>query len=417
MHSINARGAEPLKRVVTFPWLLLYGLGSTVGAGIYILTGAVAGRAGILAPVAFVIASLLALFTALSFAELSARFPRAGGALVYVQEGLGLRWLSVIVGLGTAAAGMISAAAVSRGFVAYLSELTAFSSDLALAIVVIGVGAIAAWGVKLSTVVVGVITLVEVGGLLAVLTFGVTHVATGPALDMTSTFDGTSSQTAVIALLHSAVLCFYAFLGFEDMVNIAEEVRDVRRVMPRAIVWTLAISAALYVAVMSVAVLVVPADELGNADAPLALVFERSGGPSPMISSIALVAMLNGALVQIVMASRILFSLSRDGILPAWVGRIHPRTSTPLVATFLITFGVGVFSATLPIERLAGMTASVALGVFILVNTSLLVLLLREGRREPRTKGRLSPVIPAMGAIASAGFLGLEIIQRWNVAH
>ena len=411
--SEGGPGSTPgLRRVVTFPGLLLYGLGSTVGAGIYILTGVVAGRAGYWAPLAFALAGVVAAFTAMSFAELSSRFPRAGGALVYVQEGFRRPRFALVVGLATASAGAISAATGSLGFVAYLSEIIAIPAPLALATVVLGVAGIAAWGVKESVTAASIVTLVEIGGLLVIVAFGGVHLADAPS----STFDGTFAAAPSFGewtlILQSVVLCFYAFLGFEDIVNVAEEVRDAPRVMPRAILWTLGISTALNCVVAAVAVLVVPPEALGEAEAPLALVLERAGGRPEMISMVALVAMLNGSLVQVVMASRILMSLAREGALPAWLGRIHPGTGTPVPATAFVAAVVGTLAATLPMERLAAATASVALAVFVLVNLSLVAVLLRERRSGGAGERRISIAIPLFGAAASTLFLALELSER-----
>ena len=412
MPEADAGDEARLRRVVTFPWLLLYGLGSTVGAGIYVLTGVVAGRAGIWAPIAFAVASLLAVFTAQSFAALSARFPRAGGALVYVQEGLRVRAVAFVVGLMAVAAGAISAATVSLGFVAYLAELVPFPAPIALIAVVAGVGGIAAWGVKESMVAAGFVTLVEIGGLVAVLVVGGIFLASGPATPLAVVLESGPTAGDWPLILQSVVLCFYAFLGFEDIVNVAEEVRDAPRVMPRAILWTLGLSTTLYFVVTAVAVLVVPPAELGGSEAPLALVFQRAGGPPAAISLVALVAMLNGSLVQIVMASRILMSLSRDGMLPAWLGGIHPRTGTPLAATLFVTVVVGALAAALPMARLAAATASVALSVFVLVNLSLVAVLLRERRSGVPSARPMPLAVPAIGAVASLVFLAIELLER-----
>jgi amino acid transporter len=172
--------------------------------------------------------------------------------------------------------------------------------------------------------------------------------------------------------------------------------------------------------VTAVAVLVVAPSELAAADAPLALVFERSGGAGEVLALIALAAMVNGALVQIVMVSRILYSLSREGPLPAWLGRIHPKTRTPIFATAAVTLSIGLLAAAFPLTSLATATASVALCVFTLVNISLLVLLFQEererravaeGERLPRDRG--TPIwVPMIGAIASIGFLALEVTGK-----
>jgi amino acid transporter len=398
-----------LRRVVTLPWLVLYGLGSTVGAGIYVLTGVVAGRAGGLAPLAFVLAGGLAALTALSFAALSARLPHAGGALVYVREGLGSRPLSVAVGLGSAAAGTVSAATVTLGFTAYFGDWVPHSGAIVLPCVALGVGGLAAWGIRESVVAAGVVTLVEIGGLLAVLGLGGWQLATGPAIDPGSLVPAGGWTSSVWMVVSSTVVCFFAYLGFEDMVNVAEEVRDVRRVMPRAIGLTLAISTALYVAVSFVSVLVVPPLELAGSDAPLTLVFERAGGPASLLTAIALVAMLNGALVQMLMASRILYSLGRTGPLPGWLGRVHPRTQTPLAATLCVTIAVMGLAAWLPLERLAAATASIALAVFALVNASLVRIRLRERASGPADAGGRGIGVPLLGAVASVTFLLIEL--------
>jgi len=419
-----AGGAESpaLRRIVSLPWLVLYGLGSTVGAGIYVLTGVVAGRAGRLAPLAFMLAAAVAMLTASSFAELSARFPWAGGALVYVREGLRSRSLSVTVGLLAATAGVISAATVSLGFVGYFAQLVALPSGVVLAAVVLGVGGLAAWGVRESVVAAGLVTLLEVTGLLAVLAFGVAHLVFGDPHALGPMAGATLSEPlsqelgmgTVLAVLSSTVLCFFAFLGFEDMVNVAEEVRDVRRAMPRAIYWTLGLATVLYVSIALVSTRVVAPLELGQHEAPLSLVFERSGGSPAILSLIALLAMLNGALVQMIMASRILFSLARDGPLPGFLGRVHPDRRTPLAATALVTSMVGLLAAALPLESLAAATASVALGVFALVHVSLFVILRREASSPAQAGGgRSLPIaIPALGALTSLGLLAVELRAR-----
>lgn len=409
-----------LRRVITLPWLILYGLGSTVGAGIYVLVGAVAGRAGLLAPLAFVLAALLALATARSFAELSARFPQAGGALVYVREGIGSNGLSVAVGLMTALAGIVSAATVSVGFVGYLAKLLSVPPLLALLFVVGGVGSLAAWGVRESVVAAGLVTLLEVAGLVAILVFGFGELAAAPGA-WTALIPEEPLTLPWGGVAGAAVLGFYAFLGFEDMVNVAEEVREVRTALPRAILWTLGLSTGLYVLVATVAVLLVDPSELAASKAPLALVFERSGGSGELLSLIALAAMLNGALVQIVMASRILFSLARHGNLPRSLAWVHPKRRTPLLATLLVSLCVGGFASAFPLDTLATATASIALAVFSLVNLSLVFLLSRgrargeagEAREAEEAGNRALPIwIPALGFVSSLAFLSFEL---WSV--
>ena len=404
--------ATELRRVITLPWLILYGIGSTVGAGIYALTGVIAGRAGMLAPLAFAVAALLALFTALSFAELSARFPQAGGALIYVKEGLRSTALSVIVGLFVALAGIVSAATVSVGFVGYLAELVSLPEIPTLLIVVASIGVVAAWGVKESIAFAGILTVVEVLGLFAVLGFGAVELAASPPESIPAWPTDGLTITDGGAVLGGALLAFYAFLGFEDIVNVAEEVKDVRRVMPRAILYTLGVSTLLYVAVSLVSVLIVAPSELASSSAPLALVFERSGGPPKLLAAIALAAMLNGALVQVVMASRVLFSLARQGLLPGWLSRVHPTRRTPVAATVVVVAIVAACALSQTVEALAAATALIALAVFTLVNVSLATLRVREASRKIVTQFAIIPIwVPILGAIFSASFLALEWVD------
>jgi amino acid transporter len=386
---------------------VLYGLGTTIGAGIYALTGVVAGRAGMGAPLAFALASLLALFTALSFAELSSRFPRAGGEAVYVREGLGGRRLSTLVGILVVFAGVVSAATVSVGVVGYLGEFVSVPRLWAIGVGVLLVGGVAAWGIRESFVLAGLLTLVEIGGLLAVVGYGVEHLTALPARvgEMLPSDVGTWR-----AVGGAAVLAFYAFLGFEDMVNVAEEVREVRRTMPRAILLTLLVTTVLYALVTTVAVLVVPPEELAASDAPLSLVFARSGGPAAALGVIAIFALLNGALVQVVKASRVLFGLADQGSLPARLARVHSRTRTPLLATMLATGATLLLALAFPLAVLAETTSAITLAVFTLTNLSLVLV----KRRGPAPAGATTfPIwVPGVGFVVSLGFMALAALER-----
>ncbi len=399
-----------LRRSVSLPWLILYGLGTTVGAGIYALTGAVAGRAGGAAPVAFALACLMALASALSFAELSSRLPRAGGEAVYVREGLRSEAISTLVGLLVIAAGLISAATVSVGFIGYLGAFVPWMTGALVVVPVLAIGGIAAWGVRESVTVAGVMTLVEVAGLLLVIGAGTSELASLPErVGELVPADG----GAWLAVAGTSILAFYAFLGFEDMVNVAEEVVDVRRNLPRAIIWTLVLTTLLYVALATVAVLAVPPAELARSKAPVSLVYERLGGRPEILGTIALFALVNGALVQVVKSARVLYGLARQGSLPARLGRIHPRTQTPLAATALATGVVMALSVALPLEVLAEATSSVTLATFCLANVALLAI----KRRDPRPEGvSVYPIwVPAVGAVVSAGLLVFEAVRQLSL--
>ena len=407
----DADGAEQrvsLRRTISLPWLVLYGLGTTVGAGIYALTGVVAGQAGMLMPAAFLLASLLAMFTAFSFAELSSRFPRAGGEAVYVREGFGWRWLFTTVGLLAVTSGVVSAATVTVGLVGYLNEFGSLPAVPVILVSSLVLGGLAAWGVRESVVVAGLITLIEVGGLLVIVAMGAAELGELPAR-VGEFFPDDLTQLHTVAV--AAVLCFYAFLGFEDLVNVAEEVRSVRRTLPMAILITLALTAILYGLVTTVAVLVVPPAELAESQAPLALVFSRSGGSPALLGAVAVLALVNGALIQILKASRVLYGLAREGVLPARLGVVHPSRRTPVLATVLVTGAIGVLAISFPIAALAEFTATITLVTFTFANAALVLV----QRRETAAPGVVTVPrwIPVVGTAVSALFLAIEFGQLW----
>jgi amino acid transporter len=264
------------------------------------------------------------------------------------------------------------------------------------------------WGIEESVLAATLITLVEVGGLLVIVIVGGESLATLPARlpELVPPADASVWQ----GILLGAFLAFFAFIGFEDMVNVAEEVRDPTRVLPRAILLVLAASAVLYMLVALVAVLALPPEELAASSAPLAEIYLRATGEPPtLISLISMFAIVNGALIQIVMASRVLYGMSRERWLPAWLGRVHPRTRTPLWATVLVTGVILALALWLPLETLARATSLVVLVVFALVNLALL----RIKRRDPHPAGiRTYPAwIPLAGAVSTSGFVLYQLAQ------
>lgn len=394
-----------LKRSLSLTLLTLYGLGTTIGAGIYALIGKVAASAGLYAPVSFLVAALLAGFSAFSFAELSARFPASAGEARYVQEGLRWRPLSLIVGLMVVAAGLVSSATLANGFAGYLYEITGVVPAWSLAGFVIVLGLLAAWGIGESALAAALITLIEAGGLLAVIWVGRDTLIAPPAhLGAVAP----PFETGVwIGIFGGTFLAFFAFIGFEDMVNVAEEVRDVSRTLPRAIIATLVLTFVLYVAVTLVAVRSLPIEELAASEAPLALVYERAGGDAALfIGLVAIAATANGALIQMIMASRVLYGLAVQGQLPAVLARVHPRTRTPLIATGLVVAAILLLAEGFDLGGLAETTSLITLTIFALVNLALW----RLKRRAPDTAWRRAgfltvPLwVPVIGFVVSVAF-------------
>ena len=401
-----------LKRSLSLPLVTLYGLGTTIGAGIYVLIGKVAGVAGLLAPVSFLAAGLLAALTAFSFAELSARIPRSAGEAAYVRAGFGSERLALLVGLLVVAVGVIAAAAVTVGAAGYIREFIDLPGVVLIVVPLVLLALVAAWGIGESVAAAALFTLLEIGGLGLVIWAG-SRAALATGGDLSAPLDALSELGDAAAwggIWTGAILAFYAFIGFEDMVNVAEEVKDVERTLPRAIILTLALTTLLYLAVSVVAVLALPPAELAASEAPLARIYEAGTGGSPaLIVAIGIFATLNGVLIQIIMASRVLYGLSAQGQLPDWLGAVNPRTRTPLIATGLVTLGVLVLALGFPIEVLAEATSLVALSVFALVNLALWRL---KGQAIGPSPGLSVPRwLPLTGFLVSGFFALAEVLR------
>ncbi|MDX2205581.1 MAG: APC family permease [Hyphomicrobiaceae bacterium] len=378
----DAAAPQPLglKRALSLWQATLYGLGVTIGAGIYVMVGVASQRAGMQAPLAFLFAAGLMAATAASFAELAGRLPVAAGEAEYVRQAFGSRALATAVGVLVVAIAIISAAAITVGSVGYIAQFVSLPEPVLIALVVLAMGAVAAGGISQAVTAAGIMTLVEIGGLLLLIASGLVSSA-GPGADLALRLPEALpwTWTAVVGVVSAVPLAVFAFIGFEGLANIAEEVREPRRTLPRAIFLTLLLSTLLYLSVIWVSLTSLPSTELAASKAPLSLVFERLTGASPLaMSAIAVVATLNGIIVQIIMASRVLYGLGRQGGLPEALARVSARTRTPLLATALTTAIVLVLALGLPLHRLADITAHITLVVFALVNLSLLRIKARE---------------------------------------
>jgi len=402
------KGPPGLRRRLSLPLVTLYGLGTTVGAGIFVLVGKVAGSAGMYAPAAFLVASLLAALTAVSFAELTARIPKSAGEALYVHAGLGRRWLAVLVGLMVIAAAVVSSATIVTGAAGYARTLLPLPPWLMVGALVLLLAGVAGWGIAESVTLASLVTVAEIGLLVVVIAGGAGAFATLPARlpELVPPLEG----LVWVGILSGAILAFYAYLGFEDMVNLAEEVTDVRRTLPAGIFLTLVVTTLLYLALATLAVLAVPQAELAASEAPLALIFERTAGVSaPAFNLVVSLAVINGALIQIIMAARVLYGLGREGWLSPALGRVNPRTRTPLVATAVVAAVILALALAFPLVALAKIASTVTLTIFALVNLSLY----RIKRRDPRPAGlRVYPAaIPLTGFTVSAGFVLFQLAR------
>ena len=396
--------AKSLKRSLNLPLVVLYGLGVTIGAGIYVLVGATAGAAGIYAPLSFVLAALVMLPSACSFAELVGRHPLSAGEAAYVRAGFNSHALSVAIGLMVVCVGTVSAAAICIGSVGYIRQFIDLPGSVLIPLVVLTMSLIAAWGVRESVSFAATMTLIEIVGLIVIIGGG--FIGAGMLNDnIPTTLPDVPLSQIAFGVVGGGVLAFFAFIGFEDLVNMAEETESPATTLPRAIFLTLAISTTLYVLVAIVAVLNVPVAQLAGSEAPLSLVFERTTGlPTGAISMIAIVATLNGVIIQIIMASRVIFGLSRQGSLPAVLGRINGITRTPVLATALVGVSVLLLATAIPLRGLAEATSQITLIIFAFVNLSLIAIK-RRGEAAPANTYIIQPWIPVVGLLSCLAFL------------
>lgn len=403
---------EPLKRTLSLWQLTLYGVGTILGAGIYVLIGEVASVAGLWAPLSFLIAAMLAALTGLSFAELSSRFPFSAGEAVYVDRAFSQPRLSMVVGLLVVLTGVVSSATLVNGFSGYLREFVTLADLVVVPMACCVLGTLAAWGIAESVRVAAIITIAEVIGLIAVIIVALPGAIAGDSLVASpASLNGTGAALSIwLGVLSGAGIAFYAFIGFEDMVNVAEEVKSVRRVMPRAIVITLIITALLYLVVATVVVRAMPVAQLTTTQAPLAAVFANATGSSSVISIIALFAVINGALIQMVMAARVLYGEAQQGWVPHVLGKVNPKTQTPVVATLLVVMLVMVFALWLPLGTLARLTSLIILVIFAVVNLALVRIKTRNNGSQSEVPFYQVPIcVPIAGAAASTVFVAINI--------
>lgn len=396
-----------LKRALGLPLLVFYGLGVTVGAGIFALIGEILGIAGSAAPLAFLIAGLIAAATARTYAILAPRFPKAGGAAVYATEGLGAL-AGRIVGIGVILTGVVSSAVISLAFAGYVGTVLPIPAPILAAGLVAILAGIAAYGVRESVAFAAIITTLEVGTLAVVAAVGLPMLAGSPALGDIVALPTDRLQLDLLAA--AAAVAFFAFIGFEDIVNLAEETRKPEKTLGPAIAITLAVSTLLYVLIAAIAAAAPERDAIVASDAPLADLFAGlTGFPAAPITLIAAISMVNGILVQLVMASRVLYGMARDGLLPAWIGSVSPTRRTPIRATIVTAVAIVVLTLVAPMLGLAQATGYITLVVFAAINISLFRLSRRPDWRGPRRLGW-------WGILGAALCLGLVAYEAARIA-
>ncbi len=380
-----------------------------VGGGFYALVGKVAGLAGPYAPISFLLSAIVAAFSALTFCELAARYPYSGGPARYVEEVFGAPWLARAVGWTVIATGVISAATLADAVAGFLTAIVPIPTQLGVLGTVALLTAVAVWGIGKSVKLAVTITLIEVGGLLFVV-----FVSSDAMAQFPTEWPGTlppPTWEPLSALLLASFLAFYSFIGFEDLVTLAEEAKKPARSIPRAILLSLGITTLLYLLVVVAAMGSVPGDVLAQSDNPLVDVVRSRGiqRAEPM-AAVAVLSGVNGALVQIVMGARVLYGLADRHTAPRMLARVHPTTQTPIAATLSVGIVTLALAWLLPLLTLARATSLLLLLVFSVVNVALVALKIREP--TPATTGPCYPIwIPAMGAASSVAFILVELVR------
>jgi basic amino acid/polyamine antiporter, APA family len=399
------------------PWqMTFYAAGSMLGAGIYGLVGKAAGELGSAVWLGFLVAMVAALLTGLSYACLGSRYPRAGGAPYVVHRAFRTGLLTHVLGLAVACSGLTSIAAGAGVIGANLQRLEIFQGTPTLVLsmgYLLLVAAIVYRGIRESMWVNIACSLVEAGGLALIIAVGIRYWGSAD-LFATPANPAGGDLLAIppLLLVQGAVLTFFSFVGFEDSLNVAEEVKSPRTTLPFGLVMGMLLSCVLYVGVAVTAVSVVPWGELAEAEAPLAEVMARAAPwfPSPTFVAITIFAVANTALINYVTASRLLFGMARDGRLPSPLARVHARNRTPHVAVaVLLAILMGLLLAG-DIAELAAATVILLLAVFVVVNLALIVLKLRPG--EPRGGFEPPLAVPAAGALVCLGLLVARVLSE-----
>lgn len=380
--------------------LIVYGIGDILGAGIYALVGKVIGTAGNFAWVSFVLAAGVAILTGLSYAELSARYPVAAGAAAFVRRAFSGTLIATLIGVLVLSTGLVSAATVTVAFSGYLAQLTPINPQLAQWLLVTAISLLNFRGIRESSNVNLVFTAIELSGLIAVIVVGLTLVDAGA----TARLWQNAAQFDALPILTGVTLAFFAYVGFEDLCNLAEECKNPARDLPRAIVTAILVTTVVYLLVTALLIITIPEAAIASSTTPLLLVFERAGMTWVLgaFSIVAMIAITNTGLINLIMASRLLYGMSSEGLLPPFISRIHAGRKTPWVGVvigYALVLGL-VFTGGLKI--LAQTSSFLILLTFCLVHVSLIRI---QRRKESHTGMRFPMIVPIVGACACVGLL------------
>jgi len=408
----GAPGGSLLRTAITGPLLFVFILGDVLGAGIYALMGVLAEDVGGVLWLPLLVALLLALLTAGSYAELVTKYPRAGGAAVFAERAFHAPLLSFLVGFCMLAAGVVSAAGLSLAFAGdYLGAFLDVPPIPAAMVFLALIALLNARGITESLKSNVVMTVIELTGLLLVIVC-VAIMMGGGGGDASRLGEFPAGANPALATLAAAIVAYYSFVGFETSANIIEEVRDPSRVYPRALFASLLTAGVVYVLVGAASSIALPAEELSDTTGPLLAVVEATGVPIPetVFAAIALIAVANGALLTMIMASRLTFGMAHQGLLPAVLGRVLPGRRTPWVAIIATTIVAMLLTLLGDLALLAETVVLLLLFVFIAVNVSVLVL-----RRDEvdHAHFRVWTAVPVLGVASCILLLTQQSATVW----
>ena len=390
-----------LRRELGIFQVTIAGVGIILGAGIYALLGVAAGTSGNATWLAFLISALIALFTGLSYAELSSIFKGDSGEYDYIKYALS-KWYAFLIGLSMIAAGFISAAAVALGFAGYFTQLVSMPLIVVALLLVILMTLINFVGIKETSWFNTVSTFIEFGGLVIIIFLGLKNFGSVNYFDMPQGITGVFS---------SAALVFFAYMGFESIVKLGEETKDPAKVIPRSLLYSVVITAVLYVLVALAAVSIIGWEELNASSAPLATVAAAVLGSKAFIllGIIALFSTSNTVLITMVATSRLAYGMAKEKSLPKFLSLVHERTRTPWAAILIIMLLTFLFTVIGDIEIVANLTNLFLFITFASVNLSMIVLRykLKDRKRSFRCPVNIGnfPVIPLLGFLSSLGML------------
>lgn len=405
-----------LKRHIGLIGLVFYGVGDILGAGIYGLVGKAAGEMGNAIWLGFLASMVAAGLTGLSYASLGSRYPRAGGAAYVAHRAFGSPFLAYVVGLAALCSGITSMATSSRAFAGYLTK---FFSEIPTQFVVLGfclfLASIVIRGIKESMWLNVLCTTIETLGLLFVIAVGFRFLGAVDYLDAT-TVSNASGEVGFSLILSGAVLTFFSFVGFEDLINVSEEVKNPERNIPKGIVIAVLVSSLIYILISLVAVSVVPSADLAKSSAPLVDVVQVAAPwlPPVFFGMVAMFAVANTALLNFIMGSRLMYGMSSQGLLPGVLSKINARWHTPHVSSLVILIIALSLALSGDIASLARATSVLLLLCFTVVNASLFVV--QKNKKEPKGQFEVPSAVPALGALVCLMLLAFSKAEELKVA-